>query len=268
MRLSTSFRLCRWTVVLIFLVVILSTSHANNNKYNKTGIFVGIENYQSYYDLPELPYEYDALEPWIDNVTMESHHIGVHASHTTKLNTALHAWRRSGLQKELAMSSLMNILKNINKVPEKWRKDIRDNGGGYTNHLFYFANLDPNANDSVEAIPTKLSMGIERSFHTFESFKTWMTREAVSMYGSGFVWLCRVPKENYLTVYPTSNQLSPLSLGLQPLLGLDVWEHAYYLKHQYRRKDYVKNWWNVVSWTKVQKLYDWWLSIEPTHDEL
>lgn len=250
---------------LIFITVLFPCAHANSNK---TGIFVGIENFQSYYELPELPFEYDALEPWIDNRTMEAHHSGVHGSHTIRLNGALHAWRKSGIQKELAMSSLIDILKNINKVPEKWRKAVRESGGGYTNHLFYFATLDSPDTSNSSFVPAALSSSITRSFHSFVAFKTWMTREALSMYGSGYIWLCRVPKENYLTVYPTSNQLSPLSLGLQPLLGLDLWEHAYYLKHQYKRKNYIENWWKVISWTKVQKLYDWWLSIEPRHDEL
>lgn len=252
-----------------FVLLLFSHVFAVTTVVNETAeIYDGIEKFQDYYELPKLPYSYDALEPWIDAKTMEAHHAGHLASYTAKMNAALEEWRKSGEENDLAMSSLVKILQNVDKIPAKWKKVIQDNAGGYTNHIFYFSNLFPNPKEIDQPMPFSLLKVFRRSFHNFTSLRVWMSSDALSLFGSGYVWLCRVPKQNYLTVYSTTNQISPLTLGLQPLLVIDVWEHAYYLKHQYRRKDYINDWWNVISWMKVEQLFDWWMSFEPKHDEL
>jgi len=252
-------------VLLSLLLVLFSQIHCNENV---TDLYSGIETYQEYYILPRLPYSYSALKPWIDEKTMEVHHTGHHGAYTAKMNAALQEWRRSGEESDLASSSLLNIMKNIDRVPEKWKQAIRNNAGGYVNHIFFFSGLGPNPENTEQPMPLTLLRTFRRSFHNYTEFRIWMSREALQHFGSGYVWLCRVPKQDYLTIYRTDKQICPISLGLQPLLVIDVWEHAYYLQHQYRKKDYIESWWNLVNWEKVERLYQWWMELEPPHDEL
>jgi len=232
------------------------------------GIYQGINEYQDYYHLPELPYKYDQLEPWIDAKTVDVHHSGHHAAYTAKMNAALQEWRNSGEEKELAHSSIGNILKNIDKVPQRWRTSIRNNGGGYVNHIFYFSVISPNPLNDNHTISANLRGLFRKSFVNMSQFETWMTQEAIALFGSGYVWLCREPTRNYLTVYSTIDQITPLQFGLQPILVIDVWEHAYYLKHQNKRKSYIESWWRLIDWAKVEHLYEWWRSFDPKHEEL
>lgn len=249
-------------LILITLLSDLSTQNPVDD------IYIGIEKPQEYYDLPKLPYSYDSMLPWIDAETMKVHHSGHHRAYTAKMNAALQEWRASGEENELAKSSILHILKNINKVPEKWRTAIRNNGGGYVNHIMYFATMSPNPHGIDQTISPHLISQFQHSFHNVSYFKKWINDEALKLFGSGYVWLCRVPSHNFLTIYPTGDQISPISYSMQPILVIDVWEHAYYLKNQNKRKDYIQSWWNLVDWAKVERLHNWWKSLEPSHHEL
>lgn len=246
----------------------LSTDTDTDNDNDNDDMFVGLDQPSDYYRLPKLPYTYEDLEPWLDTRSVEDHHAGQLAGYVGQLNRLLKEWRSTGEEHELATSSLINILRHVDKIPEKWRRDIRNAAGGYVNHIFFFSTLHPNPNNVEQPMPLTLLRIFRRSFHNYTDFRIWFSREALTLHGSGFVWLCRVPEQEYLTVYRTDNNVSPVSLGLQPLLGLDMWEHAYYMMHQHRKKDYIESWWNLVNWEKVERLLDWWLSEPQPHDEL
>jgi len=236
---------------------------------SKDEIYLGVDQFQEYYDLPELPYSLDSLEPWIDAETMNVHFKGHHASYMAKMNAALTEWRKSEPENELAKKSLVDILKDVDSVPEKWRNAIRNNGGGYLNHIFYFATMSPNPKGMEHTMPLGLLTNFRKSFHNFTHFQSWMSKEAMNLFGSGYVWLCREPNGGFLTIYATKDQASPITYGLQPILVIDVWEHAYYLKHKNKRKNYIDNWWKIVDFSKVEALLNWWLNFEKkSHDEL
>lgn len=196
------------------------------------------------FSLPPLPYPYDALEPYIDKLTMEIHHTKHHAAYVNNLNKALES------APELANKSLEELLaNNCAIVPEKIRTAVRNHGGGHINHSFFWEIMGPGGQPSG-----KLADAITQTFGSFEKFKEKFTEAALGRFGSGWAWLVRTP-EKKLEVYSTANQDSPLMEGKIPILGIDVWEHAYYLKYQYRRADYVQAWWNVVNWAAVGKRF-------------
>ncbi len=191
--------------------------------------------------LPELSYEFAALEPHIDARTMEIHHGKHHAGYVAKLNAALEG------HPELAEKSLEELLKNLDAVPEDIRTAVRNNGGGHYNHSLFWSIMAPNAGGQPEG---ELAAKIDQAFGSFEAFKEEFANAAGTRFGSGWAWLC-VDGGGALKVVSTANQDTPLADGLRPILGLDVWEHAYYLNYQNRRPDYVTAWWNVVNWAKV-----------------
>jgi len=197
------------------------------------------------YTLPPLPYAPDALEPHIDAQTMEIHHGKHHNAYVTNLNAALEK------APELADKPLEELLKNLNAVPESIRTAVRNNGGGHWNHSQFWKTMGPNAGGA----PTgKLAEAITASFGDFEKFKEQFNAAGAGRFGSGWVWL--VKEGNKLAITSTPNQDNPLMEGKPaPLLGNDVWEHAYYLKYQNRRPDYLKAWWNVVNWSEVAKRF-------------
>lgn len=198
----------------------------------------------SYYELPNLPYAYDALEPFIDTQTMQLHHDKHHAAYVNNLNAAIEK------HPELASKPLEALLRNLNAVPEDIRTVVRNHGGGSWNHTFFWEIMAPNAGGA----PTgALAKAIEAAFGSFENFKTEFEKAANGRFGSGWAWL--VKHNGSLAVISTPNQDNPLSEGMVPILGLDVWEHAYYLKYQNRRAEYVTNWWNVVNWEEVARRY-------------
>ena len=196
------------------------------------------------FTLPKLPYAYDALEPHIDARTMEIHHDKHHAAYVANLNKAVADFP------EFASNSIEDLLKNLNAVPEKIRTAVRNQGGGHDNHSLFWQMMKPGGGGEPTA---DLAKAIEAGFGNAAGFKTKFTEAATKIFGSGWAWLTLDGKE--LKIETTLNQDTPLSAGRQVLLGLDVWEHAYYLKFQNKRADYITAWWNVVNWDFVAERY-------------
>ncbi|CDQ39643.1 MULTISPECIES: superoxide dismutase [Virgibacillus] len=197
------------------------------------------------FELPELPYAYDALEPTIDKETMNIHHTKHHNTYVTKLNGALEG------HADLQNKSLEDLISNLDAVPESSRTAVRNNGGGHANHSLFWKILSPNGGGE----PTgELAEKIDTKFGSFDKFKEEFGNAATGRFGSGWAWL--VLNNGDLEIMSTPNQDSPLMEGKTPILGLDVWEHAYYLKYQNKRPDYVSAFWNVVNWDQVAKNYN------------
>lgn len=192
------------------------------------------------FTLPDLPYDYNSLEPYIDARTMELHHGKHHQTYVDKLNAALEG-------SEWADKPIEEVLQNIDQLPEDKRTAVRNNGGGHYNHSLFWQWMAPAAG----GLPgNNLHDKIVASFGSFEEFKKQFSDAAVARFGSGWVWLLKDDKG--LKITSTPNQDSPIMDGVVPLLGLDVWEHAYYLKYQNRRLEYIENWWNVLNWPTVE----------------
>lgn len=196
------------------------------------------------FELPQLPYAYDALEPHIDKETMNIHHTKHHNTYVTNLNNALQG------NEELLAKSVEEVIANLDAVPEAARTAVRNNGGGHANHTLFWQILSPNGGGAPAG---ELADAINSKFGSFESFKEEFTKAATTRFGSGWAWLSVSNGE--LEVSSTPNQDSPLMEGKTPILGLDVWEHAYYLNYQNRRPDYIGSFWNVVNWDEVSKRY-------------
>ena len=196
------------------------------------------------FELPQLPYAYDALEPHIDKETMNIHHTKHHNTYVTNLNNALEG------HADLQSKSLEELISNLDAVPESIRTAVRNNGGGHANHSLFWKILSPNGGGTPSG---ELLDAINKKFGSFDAFKEEFTKAATGRFGSGWAWL--VVNNGELEVTSTPNQDSPLMEGKTPILGLDVWEHAYYLKYQNRRPEYISAFWNVVNWDEVAKLY-------------
>jgi Fe-Mn family superoxide dismutase len=197
------------------------------------------------FELPKLPYAVDALEPYIDAQTMSIHHDKHHQAYVTNLNAAIEK------HPELASKSLEDLLSNLNAVPEDIRMAVRNHGGGTWNHNMFWEIMAPKTSATPRA---ELMKALEAGFGSFDAFKTEFEKAAIGRFGSGWAWL--VKKGDTLAITSTANQDNPLSDGSLPLLTIDVWEHAYYLKYQNRRPEYVSNWWNVVNWEAVAERYN------------
>lgn len=198
------------------------------------------------HQLPALPYANDALEPHIDALTMEIHHDRHHNAYVTNLNAALES------APELQSKSVEDLIADLNSVPEAIRTAVRNNGGGHANHTLFWETIGPNAGGA----PTgALAAAIDAELGGFDTFKADFAKAATTRFGSGWAFLA-VTKDGKLKVYSLPNQDSPIMEGETPLLGLDVWEHAYYLKYQNKRPDYIGAFWNVVNWTEVGKRYE------------
>ncbi len=195
------------------------------------------------HQLPDLPYDYSALEPHIDAKTMEIHHSKHHQGYVNNLNAALE--KHPGL----AEKSLEDLLKDIDSIPEDIRTAVRNNGGGHANHSLFWTCMSPGGGKEPSE---ELIEAVNSVFGNFEAFRSTFSNAAATRFGSGWAWLC-VDRDGKLVVTSTQNQDNPVSEGLRPILGLDVWEHAYYLNYQNRRPDYIKAWWNVVNWEKVSE---------------
>jgi superoxide dismutase, Fe-Mn family len=194
--------------------------------------------------VPPLPYDYNALEPHIDEQTMRIHHDKHHAAYVTNLNAALEK------HPELQQKSIEDLLKGINTVPEDIRTAVRNNGGGHSNHTMFWELMGPGKGGAPAGA---LGAAITSAFSSFDSFKEQFAKAGVGRFGSGWVWL--IDAGGKLVIESSANQDSPLMEGKKAILGLDVWEHAYYLKYQNRRPDYITAWWNVVNWDAVSKRF-------------
>lgn len=195
--------------------------------------------------LPDLPYPHNALEPHIDARTMEIHHGKHHNAYVTKLNGALEG------HDDLAAKSIEDLMRDLDAVPEAIRTAVRNNGGGHANHSLFWTVMSPDGGGSPSG---DLGEAINSVFGSFDHFKQEFADAAATRFGSGWAWL-GTNKDGTLHVGSTPNQDSPLSIGHTPVLGLDVWEHAYYLNYQNRRPDYISAFWNVVNWDEVSKRY-------------
>ena len=197
------------------------------------------------FEVPPLPYDYSALEPYIDTQTMQLHHDKHHAAYVANLNAALQG------QVELATWPSEDLLRRINEVPENIRTAVRNNGGGHVNHSMFWRIMKPNGGGEPAG---ELAIAINQAFGSFDQFKAALNDAGVKRFGSGWTWLV-LDQTGKLQVISTANQDSPLMDGLYPVMGNDVWEHAYYLKYQNRRPEYLNAWWNVVNWDEIASRY-------------
>lgn len=199
------------------------------------------------FTLPDLPYAYNALEPFIDERTMQIHHDKHHAAYVKNLSDAL-----IGQDALLAMP-VEGLMQNLSHVPEAIRTKVRNNGGGHANHSFFWTIMAPSGKSGGGQPSGELAKAIEASFGRIASFQEKFAAAGMGRFGSGWVWLSL--ESGKLMIEDSANQDNPLMQGRIPILGLDVWEHAYYLKYQNMRADYIKAWWNVVNWTEVEKRF-------------
>ena len=195
------------------------------------------------FELPNLPYEFDALEPHIDKETMEIHHDKHHNTYVTKLNAAIEGT-------DLENKSIEEIVANLDSVPSDIQTAVRNNGGGHLNHSLFWQILTPNSEEKGTVVDK-----IKEQWGSLDEFKDEFAKKAAGQFGSGWAWLV-VDKDGKLEIVTTANQDNPITEGKTPILGLDVWEHAYYLKYQNKRPDYINAFWNVVNWEKVDELYN------------
>lgn len=248
----------------ILLELILAYGETMKTSMNKTiilialGLIIGIAAYaisqkflkksaegQTYpFSLPKLPYGYNALEPYIDTQTMEIHHDKHHQKYVDELNAALKD------HPELHKKTVEELLTQLDQIPEQIRTAVRNNGGGHYNHTFFWECMAPAQGN--EPLPI-LKERFNKDFGGFDAFKEKFSKAAVKVFGSGYAWLV-INKDGRLEVIQTSNQDSPISQGLIPVLTLDVWEHAYYLKYQNKRAEFVENWWNIVNWKRIENI--------------
>jgi Fe-Mn family superoxide dismutase len=195
------------------------------------------------YEVPALPYAYDALEPHIDEATMKLHHDKHHQTYVDKVNAALEGTEWDG-------KSIEEVLKNLDSIPDAKRGAVRNNGGGHYNHTLFWESMGPGGGGAPSG---DLGAAIDQAFGSFDDFKTKVNDAGANQFGSGWAWL--VWDGSGLAVESSPNQDTPLSSGKTPLLGVDVWEHAYYLKYQNRRPEYLNAWWNTINWAKVAERY-------------
>jgi len=197
------------------------------------------------FELPPLPYDYSALEPYIDTQTMQLHHDKHHQAYVTAVNNALKD------QSQFASLPIEDLIRRLNEVPESIRTVVRNNGGGHVNHSMFWQIMKPNGGGE----PTgALASAIQSTFGSFDAFKTAFNDAGVKRFGSGWAWLI-LDSSGKLQITSTANQDSPFTDGNYPVMGNDVWEHAYYLKYQNRRPDYLNAWWNVVNWDEISRRY-------------
>ncbi|HLI87742.1 MAG TPA: superoxide dismutase [Ktedonobacteraceae bacterium] len=196
------------------------------------------------FELPPLPYDYNALEPYIDTQTMQIHHDKHHGTYVNNLNAAVQGTRFADL-------AVDDLLRRINEVPENIRTAVRNNGGGHSNHSMFWQIMKPHGGGQPSG---DLANAINAKFGSFDAFKAALNDAGAKRFGSGWAWLVLDSGGN-LQVISTANQDSPLMDGLYPIMGVDVWEHAYYLKYQNRRPEYLNAWWNVLNWDEIERRY-------------
>jgi superoxide dismutase, Fe-Mn family len=215
--------------------------------YSTDRLYLYDNEWMSYpYTLPPLAYAYDALDPQIDEQTMHLHHDRHHQTYIDNANRTVEKYP------ELQTKSLVELMGRFDRLPAEIRKEIRSDGGGHLNHSLFWECLAPQGGGEPQG---KLAQTIKTTFDGFSQFKEQFSRAAISRSGSGWAWLCVTPESN-LEIDSTANQDTPLARGYLPILALDVWEHAYYLKYHNKRSDYVTNWWQVVNWAKVEERFE------------
>ncbi len=200
------------------------------------------------FELPKLPYEYNALEPYLDARTMEIHHSKHHQTYVNKLNEGLADWP------DLLTKDVAELVRDLDNLPAEARTTVRNHGGGHLNHSLFWKSMQAGIKNNAPA--GKILEQINQNFEGFGMFKKKFAGEAGKLFGSGWCWLVK-DQEGKLSIVSTHNQDNPVSQGLMIILGLDVWEHAYYLKYQNKRPDYIEAWWNVINWDEVGKRLDW-----------
>lgn len=223
------------TLSIIFCITLAPTLIAKSNNLG-----------DSQFELRALPYAYDALEPYIDKETMMLHHDKHEKAYLDNLNKAIAKYP------ELYKKGLEGILKDLNSIPEDVRETVKNNAGGVYNHEFFWSIMSPEKDQTPKG---ELLKAINKEFGSLDNFKTKFKDAALGRFGSGWAWLV-LNKDGKLSIISTPNQDSPISQGLTPILGIDVWEHAYYLKYQNKRGDYIDNWWHVVNWKQVEDNYN------------
>ena len=196
------------------------------------------------FEVPPLPYDYNALEPYIDTQTMQLHHDKHHAAYVNNLNNAVK-------DTEFANMNVADLVRQLNSVPDNIRTAVRNNAGGHVNHSMFWTIMGPNGGGEPSG---ELANAINQAFGSFDQFKAAFNDAGAKRFGSGWVWLV-LDQSGKLSVTSTANQDSPLTDGLYPVMGNDVWEHAYYLKYQNRRPEYLAAWWNVVNWNEIARRY-------------
>ena len=223
------------TLSIISFIVLIPTISVKSNNLGDTQ-----------FELKPLPYAYDALEPYIDKETMMLHHDKHEKAYVDNLNKAISKYP------ELYKKGLEGILKDLNSIPEDIRETVKNNAGGVYNHDFFWSIMTP---EKGQKPSEELLKAINKDFGSLDNLKTKFNEAALGRFGSGWAWLV-LNKDGNLSIISTLNQDSPISQDLKPILGIDVWEHAYYLKYQNRRKDYIDNWWNVVNWKQVENYFN------------
>lgn len=198
------------------------------------------------FKLPKLNYPYNALEPYIDELTMETHHLKHHQTYVDNFNKALEG------HEEYQNMEVEDILKSLDELPEEIRTAVRNNGGGHYNHTLFWEIMSPEGGGKPEG---ELAKKIDEDLGGFDKFKEAFKEAALGQFGSGWAWLV-LDENNKLAIVSTPNQDNPISEGKKPILGIDVWEHAYYLKYKNKRADYIDSWWNVVDWKKVSEQFN------------
>lgn len=226
--------------ILFASVIIIRYNKLVSKSYN-----IGIGGIEMF-ELPKLPYAYDALEPYIDAKTMETHHSKHHQAYTNNFNAAIQG------RKEFEGKTAEEILANLDQIPEDIKTAVINNGGGYVNHNLFWTILSPNGGGEPKGA---LKDAIEKTFGSFEAFKDQFNKAAMGVFGSGWAWLV-VNNNKELEIVKTPNQNTPISEGKTPVFGVDVWEHAYYLKYQNRRAEYLDAIWNVINWDEVLRRYE------------
>ncbi len=221
-----------FSLICLNLILFSTISFANISKDTK-------------FTLMPLPYSYDALEPYIDKETMIIHHDKHHKAYVDNLNKTLSTYPH------LYDKSLDELLSNLSSLPRDIRQSVINNGGGVYNHNFFWTIMGPNKGGEPSG---DLLKAIERDFGSFENFKNEFSKSALTRFGSGWAWLVSDDKGK-LSIISTANQNTPISMGLTPIIAIDVWEHAYYLKYKNKRNEYIENWWNVVNWDQANKNY-------------
>ena len=195
------------------------------------------------HELPNLPYDYNALEPYIDEQTMRIHHTKHHQAYIDKLNGTIKGTKFENID-------VNELIKKINDVPENIRTVVRNHGGGHSNHTFFWQVMTPDAGGEPHG---NVADAIKHTFSSFDKFKEEFTNAGLNRFGSGWAWLAL--NKGKLEVYSTANQDSPIMEGKIPILGIDTWEHSFYLKHMWNKAAYIKDWWNVVNWKQVEENY-------------